>query len=533
MTSQPLTDNPPDLRHVDPKTLTFDSNVRAAGNGHGLDPKDLDDAAFLASIREHGVLVPIVAVDGPDGALRIRMGHRRTVAAIATGRPTVPVMVVSDDGDDGGRIVHQVVENDQRRALTDGDRIGAFEQLAALGLTAEQIAAQTGATETRIAAALRVAASKPARTAAAKYDLTIDQAAIIETFIDDKEAVQHLTEAAKSRPDQFDHVAAAMLAKRREAEAKQALVDKLKADGVPLIQQPPHERGATVEDLLSATRKAKAGAARMSAREHKGCVGHVARIGSEWKNTGRVPIIEYWCTDWHANGHKHSWKAKPGTSSSTATAGGGMTEAQKCERRTVIANRKAWTPAAEVRRKWIADLIGRGTPPKGAEAFIARMLISKAEPIGNCFDSYRDGRNSDVRLQILGLPGSKLGAPGMADLLVKQVDAKRATVLALGWILAALEASTHIDTWRQATDPDKAYLEQLQAWGYVLSDVEQLVLSKAKRARTTTPAADTSTDPDPDDSDDLDDDETGDDWMGSTHDRDPGDQLDDHRDVVS
>ncbi len=61
------------LEYVDPATLLVDVNVRHDARV---------DKDFVASIREHGVLVPIVAVRTSEGALRVRYGHRRTLAVI-------------------------------------------------------------------------------------------------------------------------------------------------------------------------------------------------------------------------------------------------------------------------------------------------------------------------------------------------------------------------------------------------------------------------------------------------------------------
>ncbi len=60
------------LEHLDPQHLVLELNVRSDA---GL----TDD--FLASITEHGVLVPIVAVRTPDGTTLVRAGQRRTLAA--------------------------------------------------------------------------------------------------------------------------------------------------------------------------------------------------------------------------------------------------------------------------------------------------------------------------------------------------------------------------------------------------------------------------------------------------------------------
>ncbi|BCW12982.1 hypothetical protein NtRootA4_41130 (plasmid) [Arthrobacter sp. NtRootA4] len=74
----------PTLEMLDPNTLTVDINVRK-------------DAAltkeFVASIKEHGVLVPVVAHRREDGTVHVLMGQRRTLGAIEAGAPRIPVLV--------------------------------------------------------------------------------------------------------------------------------------------------------------------------------------------------------------------------------------------------------------------------------------------------------------------------------------------------------------------------------------------------------------------------------------------------------
>ena len=75
---------------------------------------------FLASLREHGVLVPITAVRGDDGVVTVRNGQRRTLGAREVGLATVPVYVLPANASDDTaeaveRIVHQIVTNDQKR----------------------------------------------------------------------------------------------------------------------------------------------------------------------------------------------------------------------------------------------------------------------------------------------------------------------------------------------------------------------------------------------------------------------------------
>lgn len=96
------------LEHIDPRTLLIDANIRSAAE---LDPD------FVESVREFGVMQALTAVEAPDG-IRVRMDKRRTLAAIETGRLTVPVVVISADNDDeADRIIRQWHENELRRGL--------------------------------------------------------------------------------------------------------------------------------------------------------------------------------------------------------------------------------------------------------------------------------------------------------------------------------------------------------------------------------------------------------------------------------
>src|SRR4051794_26645864 len=189
------------VEHLDPAALLVDVNIRSDARL---------DADFLASIREHGVLVPIVAVRTAEGQIRVRYGHRRTLAAVEAQRDRVPVVVTGDDSDTDAeqvtRLLTQYAENTHRSGLTTGEQVDVFTQLAAFGLTPGQIARRTRARKADVTAALAVADSDLAKAASERYEfLTLDQAAAVAEFDDDSEAVKALVTAAKS--GQFDHVA--------------------------------------------------------------------------------------------------------------------------------------------------------------------------------------------------------------------------------------------------------------------------------------------------------------------------------------
>src|ERR1700709_289346 len=95
----------PTLEMLDPATLLVDPNIREAKL----------DKDFVASIKDHGVIEPIVAVRIEDGQLRVRHGHRRALGAIEAGQPLVPVVIAgTEDNDDADRIARQWHENQHR-----------------------------------------------------------------------------------------------------------------------------------------------------------------------------------------------------------------------------------------------------------------------------------------------------------------------------------------------------------------------------------------------------------------------------------
>ena len=63
------------LEHLDPTSLVVGDNVREYPNLN---------KPFLDSIAEHGVLVPITAIRRDDGAVEVRNGQRRTMAAASS-----------------------------------------------------------------------------------------------------------------------------------------------------------------------------------------------------------------------------------------------------------------------------------------------------------------------------------------------------------------------------------------------------------------------------------------------------------------
>ena len=89
--------------------------------------------------------VPLTAVRGDDGVVRIRNGQRRTLGAREVGLSTIPVYVLpataSDDAAEAvERIVHQIVTNDQAERSRRRPRARGIQQMIDAGLTPTKVA---------------------------------------------------------------------------------------------------------------------------------------------------------------------------------------------------------------------------------------------------------------------------------------------------------------------------------------------------------------------------------------------------------
>jgi ParB family chromosome partitioning protein len=119
---------------------------------------DFDDATLkeLAdSIREKGVLQPILAEAGKDGAYIIIAGERRVRAARLAGLSKIPVVVRQFSAQEKLEIA--LIENVQREDLTPIEEALAYRRLMEMAdLSQEQIAVKVGKDRSTIANTLRL-----------------------------------------------------------------------------------------------------------------------------------------------------------------------------------------------------------------------------------------------------------------------------------------------------------------------------------------------------------------------------------------
>jgi ParB family chromosome partitioning protein len=145
-------------------------DLNAAGAGPALVPldklsanpnqprKNFDEEALreLAdSIREHGVIQPLLVEEAGDGAYTIIAGERRSRAARMAGLTEVPALVRSCT--DEQRMEISLIENIQRADLNPVEEAMAYRRLMDLtGLSQDEVAARVGKNRATVANTLRL-----------------------------------------------------------------------------------------------------------------------------------------------------------------------------------------------------------------------------------------------------------------------------------------------------------------------------------------------------------------------------------------
>ncbi|MBY6709179.1 MULTISPECIES: ParB/RepB/Spo0J family partition protein [unclassified Rhodococcus (in: high G+C Gram-positive bacteria)] len=502
---------------VDPTTLDVADNVR--------DTVDLDRTPdFVASIREHGVLHPILTVRRGDGTLAVIDGQRRTLAAIATDTPVVPVLIRTQDGDqvaaDTTRIVEQIVSNDQRADLTDGQRAAGVAQLLDLGVSVKEVAQALSVTQKAAKVAGRVGGSDAARAALDTGQLDLEQASIIAAFekMGDDDAVAQLLDAAENRPYNFPHLARRLTEDRKNARDRAKTLVPFGEAGHPVLTTDP-EAGEDVWHYAAEIRTADGEPVEVAEHPDRWSVwaDHVeawidAETGEQvdedsvdWDADGpddtpaegkrhRKTVTEGWAWEtsyWISadDAEQHGYQVPQATPVAHERAAAGVNpddaarraaeaaDADKAERRRVKALNAAGLAETTLRREHIKALLTRKTAPKGSAGWVAATLAGSP-------DLLTEGKAGEVLREVV--PGAD-PLTGIADLIDKATDA-RAQVLMLALVLAALEArmAGSDKSWWRASPQTRwtrdglprgaaRYLAFLTEHGYTTGPVEKVV----------------------------------------------------------
>lgn len=501
--TEPITEGT--LWHLDPNDLTLEDNVR---------PDQALTKQFIASIKENGVLVPIVAVRYPDGELMVRAGARRTMAAREAGLATVPVYVTGADTDTVTRLTTQITENDQRAALSAKDRVLGIQAMLDTGLSPTKVAKKLAVSMERVKQSKAAAASAVALEALSNKTITLDEAAAIAEFEGDQDSVDRLLQCAGGR--YFDHEVSRLRQARESKKQWDRAAARYRSEGYEVLTEAPqyHDKFHVPMRALE-TADGKPVEAVADPKHWAVLIDEESVITD--KETGEVIPEEE--VDWGTEdrpeaipqeGYRHvdsiietvGWVATEFYCTDTVAAGlvveeryaklsgaGGLStrdpdiaaaqdnlaaQREKRERRKVIALNKAAEAAESVRREFVKAMLGRKNPPKGSAVFVAQMLAADGYLLSNF-------KADEVITELLGVGPTVRGAG--SDLLDSNTTDARAQVVILGLVLGAMEARTPKGAWRETNAHfvgPRDYLRFLVDQGYTLSAVEQVMVGEKK-----------------------------------------------------
>ena len=437
------------VEHIDPQTVIIEANVRP---GDTMTPLTKE---FINSVREHGVMIPVLGYRDDQGNVIVRAGQRRTLAAREVGATTIPVYIVGGATDTATRIIEQLIENEHRQDLNDGERASAWQQLAFEGLSVATIAKRTGTKRAIVESGLAVAENAVAASAVQEHALTLDQAAVLIEFEDDENTRAELIEYAQQDAAQFPHAAQRARDDRARAKVQADIEADLAARGFEVL---PRERGYYETDYIRISELLTPDGERATEES-------IAEVD------GRAASVQVWSTDsvrvtFYLSDPKAVGFRKDTGAGATS---GPMTDEQKAERRTLIANNRAWTSAEVVRREWLTTFLSRKALPKDAARVIAQGLTIHHMTVSGGMSN-----GNTLAHELLGIERGSIWDGDKLAAIVEQTPTK-AQHVSLAVVLGGIEAHTSKQTWRHPSTVDAAYFGQLAAWGYALSDVERIV----------------------------------------------------------
>ena len=118
-----------------------------------FDARELDELA--ASIREHGIIQPLIVSPGKNNGYILIAGERRLQAAKKAGLQTVPVIL--RQASDRQHLELALIENVQRADLGPLEEADAYQQLIQdFGLSQEQVAERVGKSRVAVTNTLRL-----------------------------------------------------------------------------------------------------------------------------------------------------------------------------------------------------------------------------------------------------------------------------------------------------------------------------------------------------------------------------------------
>ena len=137
------------LEYLDIGTIDVKEGIRQI-----IDKKPMDE--LVTSIKQHGILQPIVVETIENGRYKLQIGSRRMAAARIIGLKKVPALVLDDRLEAKKSIAIMLVENLHREDLDLIDEAEAYAILKDMGTKVSAIARLVGKERTYVSHSLRL-----------------------------------------------------------------------------------------------------------------------------------------------------------------------------------------------------------------------------------------------------------------------------------------------------------------------------------------------------------------------------------------
>ena len=214
----------PEFMMLNPTKIEFGPNTRTEGLP--------DVAALVASIRQIGLLQPMLVTDLGEDSYVLRSGHRRLAACkeLSAENPNAefPCFVFAEQ--EGDTLTQNVAENFQRADLTVVEQAFACQALHVNGATIDEISSVTGLRTGLVRLRLNIASLDPDIINALRENKVSIDAALAIGMASDRAVQQYLLENHLKHPSYWDASTIRTHATRMMFRVSNALFDAKRSD---------------------------------------------------------------------------------------------------------------------------------------------------------------------------------------------------------------------------------------------------------------------------------------------------------------
>ena len=177
----PLVSSPDTILHIEPRLISVNPHQPR----QYFDDGSLEE--LMSSIKEHGILQPLIVSKLDDGTWQLIAGERRLRAALKIGLKTVPALARTITEQQSLEL--SLIENIQRQNLNPIEEALAYKRLHdEFNLTQEEVAKRVGKSRPQVANTIRLLDLSPAiQQAVAAGKLTLGHAKVILSLDDPSE----------------------------------------------------------------------------------------------------------------------------------------------------------------------------------------------------------------------------------------------------------------------------------------------------------------------------------------------------------